>query len=103
MTRLRSTRKSTGKLKYKNEQDGSNGCPAHFVSRYFFKLLLIIDSKDFHRLDDRAQAVGQNLLADTVKAFAQLIETPRSDKQITQYQQLPLNSDQADGCCDGIK
>ena len=93
----------------------------------------IINSKCFHRLDDRAhtlsevaqgvlysrrdfgingagddavlfhrpQAVGQHLLADTVERLSQLVEPPRSDEKITQYQQLPLASDQADGCCYG--
>ena len=28
--------KNTGKLKYENEQDGSNSCPAHFIGRYYF-------------------------------------------------------------------
>ena len=33
---IRDAMKNTGKLKYENEQDGSNSCPAHFIGRYYF-------------------------------------------------------------------
>ena len=49
----------------------------------------------------RTQAVGQNLLADAVKAFSQFVEPPRSDEKISQDQQLSLASNQAHCCCDG--
>ena len=51
------------------------------------------DAVGFHR----AKAVGKDLLTDAFERLHQFIEPPRTDKQISQYQQFPLISDELYG------